>query len=156
MKRIKKVKSKPAKKPQVESQTSKAAYLMAQHLAGWAYDADLDLFASKVVLQRLNLEQLQRDRPHLTASIQQSGYTVIFDELEVGIGRHVYFLRSRAEDEAGALFEFRRRFFGDDPVFWKWALGGVTIYVGSYLPVYVQGFSTPPTVMEIHWPDTPN
>ena len=137
MKRKKKIEAKPAQKISVESQTSKVAYLLTQHTADWAYDVDLNLYASKVVLQKLNVQQLRRDRPNLIASIEKTGYTVIFDEVEVGIGRHAYFLRSRAEDEGAALVEFRRRFFGyDDPVLWDWALRGLTIYAGTYLPFY--------------------
>jgi hypothetical protein len=81
---------------------------------------------------------------------------VIYDELEVGVGRHVYYLRSKAEDEATVLAEFRDQFFSDaNAEQWAWLRPAIRVHAGLFLPEYVRVFSSQPKALMIHWPDTP-
>jgi hypothetical protein len=84
------------------------------------------------------------------------GFTVIYDDLEIGVGRQVFYLRSQAQDEASALAEFRDQFFSDaNEEQWAWLLPSMRVHVGVFLPEYVKVFSSQPKALMLHWPDTP-
>jgi hypothetical protein len=156
MKRKKKLKSEQQKTPQEQPQTGQVPDQLLREFLDWASERHLDHLAAKVLLNQLNPEQFDRAYSGPPPTESPSGFTVIYDEIDVGVGRHVYYLRSLARDEVTALAEFRRQFFtGSNPERWAWLLPVIRVHVGIFLPEYVKVFTSPPKVLVLHWPDIP-
>jgi hypothetical protein len=110
----------------------------------------------KMLLKRIVVEASEAFFVVKNEVVAADGFTVIYDELEVGVGRHVYYLRTQAKDEAAALDDFRRQFFsGSKRGFWDWLQPAVTVHVGVFLPGYVKVFPSLPKALMLQWPDKP-
>jgi hypothetical protein len=110
----------------------------------------------RMLLKRIVVEASEAFFVAKNEVVAADGFTVIYDELEVGVGRRVYYLRTQAKDEASALNDFRQQFFsGRKPGFWDWLQPAVTVHVGVFLPEYVRGFPSLPKALMLQWPDTP-
>ena len=82
-----------------------------------------------------------------------AGLTISFDETEVGVGRHVYYLYSETANQREVLREFRRRFFKRAPAdAWTWIVRGLSIHPDRHWPKDFARFPSLPDVLEAHWP----
>lgn len=143
-------------KPPEQSQTKLVHLQLQQALLEWACENRVDHFATKLLLEQLTSEPFYRAHSAQRTSSSSGGFTVIYDEVEVGVGWHVYYLRSTAKDEVLALEEFRRQFFENcKPRQWVWLLPAITVHIGVFVPEYIKVFAAPPKVVVLHWPDTP-
>jgi hypothetical protein len=119
-------------------------------------ESGINQLSIKLLFQRIVVEASAAFFVASNEVVVADGFTVIYDELEVGVGRHVYYLRSQAEDEATALAEFRDQFFSDaNDEQWAWLRPVMRVHAGRFLPEYVKVFSSQPKALVIHWPDTP-
>jgi hypothetical protein len=110
----------------------------------------------KMLLKRIVVEASEAFFVAKNEVVAADGFTVIYDELEVGVGRRVYYLHTHAKDEATALDDFRRQFFpGSKPGFWDWLQPAVTVHVGVFLPGYIKVFPSQPKALMLQWPDKP-
>ena len=118
----------------------------------YSYDPKLNTIGLTSALEGVDHEKLDRQAKSFADQENTNGWTVISDYFATGEGRHVYYLRSSADSEAGARDDFRARFFKDaNDQHWEWILVGLEVHQGAFWPEYVSGFQMPPDELELHW-----
>jgi hypothetical protein len=128
---------------------------LEQTLLEWASEHRIDHFATKLLLEQLTSEPFYRASSGQPKTGSTSGFTVIYDEVEAGVGWYVYCLRSAAKDEVLAVEEFRRQFLEHcKPRQWVWLLPAITVEIGFFVPENIKVFETQPKVVVLHWPDS--
>ena len=118
----------------------------------YSYDPKLNTIGLTSALEGLDHEELDRQAKSFADQENKNGWTVVSDYFATGEGRHVYYLRSSADSEAGARDDFRSRFFKDaNDQHWDWILIGLEVHPGAFWPEYLTGFRMPPDELEMHW-----
>ena len=117
----------------------------------WAYDPILNMIGPVKELERLNLEQIARDKQASADQINSVGLTLVWDYFATGEGRRVCYLRTEL-DEVQAREAFRKRFFANlADQDWMWIADGLEVHRGTFWPDFLNGYRTPPDSLEMHW-----
>lgn len=129
---------------------------LKQTLLEWASEHASDHFATKLLFEQLTSEPFNLASLGQAKTRSSGGFTVIYDEVEAGVGWYVYCLRRAANDEVLVEEEFRRQFLEHcKPRQWVWLLPAITVEIGFFVPEDIKVFATPPKVVVLHWPDSP-
>ena len=152
----KKLKSKKTEVPQEYPRNDRAYHRFLQSFIDWVVENQVDTRTVKLLLREFTSGVLSTSDNLSTQPVVAKTFTVIYEETEVGVGMRVGYLRTYAKDQTAALAEFRRQLFkGCKASEWAWVLPAIKVHEGVVLPEYVKGFSSPPKVLTISWPDTP-
>ena len=148
--------SKKIEVPREQRRNDRVYHGFLQSFIEWVVENQVDTPTVKLLLREFTSGVLATSDNLSAQAVVAKTFTVIYEETEVGVGMRVGYLRTYAKDQAAALAEFRRQLFkGFKASEWAWMLPAIKVHEGVVLPEYVKGFSSPPKMLIISWPDTP-
>ena len=154
--KLKKRKSKKTEAPREQRRNDRVYHGFLQSFIEWVVENQVDTPTVKLLLQEFTSGDLATTDIPPAQTVDPNGFTVIYEDTEIGVGLRVGYLRTQAKDEAAALAEFRRLLFrGTEALEWAWILCAVTVHEGVVMPEYVKVFPSLPKMLIISWPDTP-